>query len=415
MAIQNEKGVHEKVDIASMIEWLAAYGKTERGGVTRLLYSEEWLKAQQALKTKMDSVGFVTYFDRVGNLFGRLEGQEQPQSTILTGSHIDTVVEGGKYDGAYGVMASFLATKRLFELYGRPKKTIEIVSFCEEEGSRFPITFWGSRNVKGVYCLDDVEKMQDSEGVLFTQAMKDAGFDPLLYSSPARTDIEAFVEIHIEQGMVLEKNQNSLGIVSHIVGQRRFTITIIGESNHAGTTPMEYRKDALYMAAQFISFVTKKAKMMDKDLVATVGKMLVSPNVPNVIANKVTFSLDIRHYKEELLDLFCSEIFGHLNQKGKNAALEIDVMQWMDVKPVAMDEKMNAIVTEIAYENAISHQSIISGAGHDAQVLGSFCPTCLLFVPSKDGISHSPNEFTYTEDLEKGIEVLSELLYKLAY
>lgn len=415
MAIQKNEYIKEKEYIASMIEWLADYGKTKNQGVTRLLYSDDWLKAQQALKMKMDSAGFATYFDSVGNLFGRIEGREHPSTTVLTGSHIDTVVEGGKYDGAYGVIASFLAVKRLYELYGAPKKTIEVVSFCEEEGSRFPITFWGSRNVKGVYTIQDVQSLRDSEGISFVEAMRSAGFDPLVYTSPVRHDIESFVEVHIEQGIILEKNKNALGIVSHIVGQRRYSITITGESNHAGTTPMKYRKDALYIASNFISFLTNKAKEIDKDLVATVGKMAVSPNVPNVIVGEVTFSLDIRHYKEDILDIFCDEIFTYLENQERKWSIGAKVEQWMDVKPVAMDEKLSTMATEIAYNNEIPHQSIISGAGHDAQVFGSFCPTCLLFVPSKNGISHSPKEFTQAEDLEKGIEVLSELLYKLAY
>ncbi|MFD9626399.1 allantoate deiminase [Peribacillus muralis] len=410
-----EKSLDEKGDVAELIEWLASFGATENKGVSRLLYSKEWLSAQLAMKAEMDKEGLITYFDSVGNLFGRLEGTDSTSGTILTGSHIDTVTDGGKYDGAYGVIASFLAVKRLDRAYGRPRKTIEVVSFCEEEGSRFPITFWGSRNIQGVYDLDCVKDIEDTEGISFLEAMKQAGFDPDTYISPAREDIDRFVEIHIEQGMVLEKNQNPLGIVSHIVGQRRYTVKVVGESNHAGTTPMFYRKDAVSTASEFISFLTKKAKGMDPHLVATVGRLDVFPNVPNVIAGEVEFSLDIRHHEEVILDLFCKDIFSSFDGLAKEAGMKLEVSQWMDVKPVAMDMEMNQLASRIAEDKHIPYQNIISGAGHDAQVFGSFCPTCLLFVPSQGGISHSPKEFTSVPDLERGIDVLSEVLYKLAY
>lgn len=415
MAIQIEKFTYEKDNVASMIEWLASFGLTENNGVTRLLYSQDWVKAQHAVKMEMEKMGLQTYFDSVGNLFGRLEGTNPKSPTILTGSHIDTVIEGGKYDGAYGVIASFLAVQRLYQTYGPPRKTIEVVSFCEEEGSRFPLTFWGSRNIQGVYSLDQVKELTDSEGHSFLGAMKEAGFEPDTYVTPVRNDIERFVEIHIEQGMVLEKNQKTIGVVSHIVGQRRYTIRVLGESNHAGTTPMHYRKDAVSVTSEYIALLTKKAKEMDPHLVATVGKLDVLPNVPNVVAGEVVFSLDIRHHQEDVLDSYCQEIFSTFQSQADDMGIKLEISQWMDVLPVELNGEMNTLVREIAKEKNIPYQDIISGAGHDAQVFGSICPTCLLFIPSQGGISHSPMEFTNVEDLEKGIDVLSEILYTLAY
>ncbi|MBV7504462.1 allantoate deiminase [Bacillus sp. sid0103] len=398
-----------------MIEWLATIGKTENGGVTRLLYTPSWLEAQLALKKIMDQSNLHTYFDSVGNLFGRLPGTESNGKTILTGSHIDTVVDGGKYDGAYGIIASFIAVLRLFQSYGSPKKTIEVVSLCEEEGSRFPLTFWGSRNISGAYTLDLVKGVKDSEGIPFLEAMKQAGFDPVNYTPPIRDDVERFVEIHIEQGMILEKNQNQVGIVTHIVGQRRFTIHIHGESNHAGTTPMQYRKDAVSTAAHFISFLTEKAKATDPQLVATVGRLHVKPNVPNVVAGEVEFSLDIRHHQENIMDQYCHEIFTEFKRFSESLNMEVAITQWMDVKPVKMDEEMCDWAREIAERKNYRFQEMISGAGHDAQVFGTECATSLLFVPSQNGISHSPKEFTSLEELETGIALLTEVLYKLAY
>ncbi len=401
--------------VATWIEWLAHYGKTESDGVTRLLYTKAWTDAQHALKEKMDGIGLQSYFDSVGNLFGRLPGTTSDSKTILTGSHIDTVVDGGKYDGAYGIIASLLAVEKLLKTYGKPKKTIEVVSFCEEEGSRFPITFWGSRNVSDMYSLEDVVNVQDSEGISFTNAMTASGFSSEHYTSPARRDIEKFIEIHIEQGIVLEKNKKHIGIVSHIVGQRRFNITIQGVSNHAGTTPMNYRKDAIALAADFIHYTTNLASDSYSDLVATFGKLEAKPNVPNVISKEVQLSLDIRHYEQEALDEFCERIFTYLKDKAAYADFKLTIAKWMDVKPIAMSSDINKCIEEITSSRNIPYQYIISGAGHDSQVFGSICPTALLFVPSVDGISHSPQEYTKTEDLDKGIDVLTELLYKLAY
>jgi allantoate deiminase len=223
------------------------------------------------------------------------------------------------------------------------------------------------------------------------------------------------VEIHIEQGMILEKTNCQVGIVTHIVGQRRYTVQIMGESNHAGTTPMQYRKDAVSTASHFITYLTEKAKEVDPQLVATVGRFQVKPNVPNVVAGEVEFSLDIRHHQEEVITHYCNEIFAEFKRFSESLNMEVKIAQWMDVKPVKMDGEMCEWAREIADEKKYRYQELISGAGHDAQVFGTVCPTSLLFVPSHKGISHSPKEFTSIEDLETGIELLTELLYKLAY
>ncbi|MGG0718241.1 allantoate deiminase [Robertmurraya massiliosenegalensis] len=415
MAIQVGKQMYKENTVEEMIEWLAQFGKTETGGNTRLLFSKEWKEAQKALKDKMEAFQLATYFDSAGNLFGKLQGTESSSKSILTGSHIDTVRNGGKYDGAYGIIASLLATSRLFQAFGYPKKTIEVISLSEEEGSRFPLTFWGSRNINGAYNLENVKDLQDEEGISFLDAMKSAGFDPNQYTSSIRHDIERFIEIHIEQGMVLERNQNSIGVVSHIVGQRRYTVKVSGESNHAGTTPMFYRKDAVTTTSRLITYLTDKAKEFDSQLVATVGKINVKPNVPNVVAGVVEFSLDIRNHREDMLNRYCEDIFAEFERIATELEMNVQVSQWMDVKPIAMDKGMNRMVRQLASNKNISHQDIVSGAGHDAQVFATICPTTLLFVPSQKGISHSPQEFTKLEDLETGVELLTELLYKLAY
>ena len=400
-------------EVQDLVEWLAAFGGTSEGGVTRLLYSKEWVQAQTALKIKMEETGFRTYFDNVGNLFGQIEGAEN--EVILTGSHVDTVIQGGKYDGAYGIIASYLAVKRLVERFGKPKKTIEVVSLCEEEGSRFPLTYWGSKNIVGDYTPITIEGMKDKNGVPFKQAMTEAGFPFLEYKTKKRSDIQHFVEIHIEQGSVLEKSHMDLGLVSHIVGQKRFTITLTGESNHAGTTPMTERKDALVCAANSISELTAIAKAEYPSLRITTGQLIAKPNVPNVIAGNVNFTLDIRHHELAVLEAFCKRATQLLQQLAVKSGIEIEIDLWTDISPVPLNTKLHDELEKKLAAKGLKYTAMVSGAGHDAQVFGEYIPTTMLFVPSKNGISHSPLEYTDTSKLEIGVTVLMDYLYELAY
>lgn len=402
--------------IESLIEWLAQYGRTKEGGVTRLLYSDEWKQAQKALQQKMAVVGLKTYCDSVGNLFGRATGTQKPNEVILTGSHIDTVVQGGKYDGAYGVLASLIAVQRLLTNFGPPKKTIEVVSLCEEEGSRFPLTYWGSKNIVGEYDLSTIDGVVDSDNILFTDAMKRAGFPIENYQSTKRSDIAHFVEIHIEQGQILEKQKGQIGVVTHIVGQQRFLIKFIGQSNHAGTTEMFGRKDAMVSAANAITLLNALAyEKNDPKLRVTIGKIQAKPNVANVIAGEVSFTIDIRHHKQQVINQFVKEMYEILDKIDKKLNVSHTVERFATDEPVPLDYHMQKIVMNLAKKRGLKAMEMISGAGHDSQVFARTIPTTLLFVPSKDGISHSPLEFTTVEELENGIQILEDILYYLAY
>lgn len=402
-------------EIQQLVDWLAAFGATNEGGVTRLLYTKEWMQAQQAMKQKMIDSGMQAYFDSVGNLFGRIEGSQEKDSVILTGSHIDTVVQGGKYDGAYGILASFLAVKRLVEHYGQPKKTIEVVSLCEEEGSRFPLTYWGSKNMMADYSLKTVDRTTDKEGISFIQAMEEAGFPISAYNSKKRSDIKHFVEIHIEQGAVLEANHLDIGLVSHIVGQKRFTISLNGQSNHAGTTPMTERKDAMVCAANAISQLTALANSTSSSLRVTTGQILAKPNVPNVIAGNVQFTLDVRHHELQVLDAYCNQAMQLVQSLAEKSGIQCSIEKWTDVTPVGLDVTLHEAMKEKIAAKGLKYATMVSGAGHDAQVFGWHLSTTLLFVPSKNGISHSPLEYTSPEQLENGVSVLMDYLYRLAY
>lgn len=402
-------------NITSILEWLGQFGADPDGGISRFLYTEEWLAAQQALEEQMQNEGFQTHFDEIGNLFGRLKGSKYTNETILTGSHIDTVKNGGIYDGQYGIFASLLAVKYLKETYGQPLRNLEVVSLAEEEGSRFPYAFWGSKNLVGIARRHEVENINDFNGIPFTQAMHESGFDFRNEALEPRKDLKAFIEIHIEQGSVLEKEGKSIGVVGAIVGQKRYTIQITGESNHAGTTPMGYRKDAVHAASKMISTILDIAKEYGDPLVATVGKIQVSPNVVNVVPGQTLFTLDVRHTDKKLLDKYTREATNRMSDIAKEFYTEINIEKWMDADPVPMDEKIIEIIKKQCDENKLNYKMMHSGAGHDAQILAPFVPTGLLFVPSQNGISHNPKEFTDLEDLIQGVRALTNTLYELAY
>jgi allantoate deiminase len=400
-------------NLEEAIEWLASFGAEPEGGVTRTLYSPQWKEAQQALKGWMEEAGLLTNYDSIGNLFGKLPSTNPNAQTILIGSHVDTVKSGGKYDGAYGIIAGILALLHLRKHYGQPAINLEVVSFCEEEGSRFPVALWGSGMMTGIYSYKDIRDIKDSEGINFETAMMAAGFGLSEYR--VRNDIHTFIELHIEQGPTLEKVGKSIGIVKAIVGQKRFQITVNGESNHVGTTSMKWRRDALHGAVTMIHDLYEMAAEYDEDLVTSVGQLFVEPNVPNVIPNQVQFTVDARHPNESVLRSFCQQFTEKFEIHAKKHDLEIKVEVWHEVQPAQMDGKLNESIQSICISHTIPFHWMNSGAGHDAQLFARNCPTTILFVPSQGGISHSPLEYTSTEDLETGLEVLIQLLHQLAY
>ncbi|MDF2937651.1 MAG: allantoate amidohydrolase [Paenibacillaceae bacterium] len=402
-------------DIHHAIEWLAQFGQVPEGGVTRLLYTPAWQLAQQALETKMGQLGLAPYYDDCGNLYGRLPGTDRDAGVLLTGSHVDTVNSGGKFDGAYGILAGMLALQYLRETCGSPRRTIEVVSFCEEEGSRFPLTYWGSGNIAGRYSLGAVPEVADKEGVTLAGAMRQAGFGQNRYPLPERNDITEFIELHIEQGFVLEKENKTIGIVEGIVGQRRYTVRVKGTANHAGTTPMKYRHDALAGACAMVNWVEQRAQAEPEPFVSTVGQLEVLPNSSNVIPGQVSFTVDVRDSVEERLAAFCLELRQSMASIAGARDLCVEVEEWMNMAPVRMNPAMNAELAAICEAKRLPWRHMFSGAGHDTQVISRICPSTMLFVPSHKGISHSPLESSSTADLAAGAEVLAEWLYKRAY
>ena len=399
-------------EVMEIIEDLAGFGLDGKNGLTRLLFDPNWIKAQVYLQDKFIEKGLRPYFDEVGNLYGRLDGTSD--ETILTGSHIDTVISGGKLDGQFGIVAGLAAISYLNKTFGPPRKNLEVVSMAEEEGSRFPFTFWGSKNIAG--CIDPVEMehIKDIQGRSFAEVMTEAGFG-IKSAGQGRPDISAFIELHIEQGGVLERENIPIGIVEHIVGQMRYLITLEGEANHAGTTPMSYRKDALYGSARIIDRLIRKAIEYGEPLVATVGKMQVFPNTSNVVPAKVLFTLDIRHTDAQIMARYAQEVSRIVDDVAQDLAMTARIENYMNGKPVPMDKELVKRIRRQCELKGLHFKMMHSGAGHDAQIMAEKFPTALIFVPSQNGISHNPAEYTAPEHLEQGIKALIESLYALAY
>ncbi len=404
---------HFEQRLEEILERLASCSADEEG-VTRLLYTPEWLSGQQTVKEIMEQAGLEASFDEVGNLFGKLKGATE-RGSIMTGSHIDTVVNGGKYDGAYGIAAGIVALGYLKDQYGMPLRALEVVSLCEEEGSRFPMAYWGSGAITGERSFSQTAELTDKEGIFFAEAMADCGFGEGSGLSAKRRDIDAFIELHIEQGIVLESERKQVGIVNAIVGQRRFQVEVAGEANHAGTTPMDMRKDALEGAAAIISRLRHEAIALGPPLVATAGTIRISPNAPNVVPGYAVFTVDIRHADRTALESFCARFHEAASSLAGERGLGYRCREWFREDPVPMDKELSEKLMNICEDLKIEVKEMSSGAGHDAQMLARLCPSAMLFVPSRGGVSHSPQEYTSPRELAIGVLALTALLYQLGY
>ncbi|GAA3187597.1 M20 family metallo-hydrolase [Lentilactobacillus kefiri] len=382
-------------------------------GQNRLVYSPTWVSAQQqVIKWGLD-LGLQVSVDDFGTTYMDIPGTVHPDQVIAVGSHIDTVAQGGRFDGLYGVLGGLQAIEDLLETAGRPKKTIRLISFSEEEGSRFPDTFTGSKH----YTNQKVNlAMTDPDGISFENARKDAvgklNLPGVTHAKPGLPS--TFTELHIEQGPRLIDRQLQIGLVTAIVGQRRFTVTVKGIANHAGTTPMDERADALEMAVTLISELRSRAHELNKNLTFTVGEMHVSPNTSNVIPGFVTFSIDTRYSSENVLDKF-EHIINQVVEQNQTTNITSTVNRWAKSDVTHLDDQLLSANQKIADRLGFSSTQLASGAGHDSQIMAKVTRTTMIFVPSINGISHAPEENTSKEDLLRGVELLTESLRQQAY
>ena len=399
-------GAEYALDLCARI---AAYTDVP-GTITRLFLSPATREVHALLRAEMEALGMAVRVDAVGNLRGLYAGAETDVPVLLMGSHVDTVPDAGAYDGVLGV-ALALALVRL--LGGRRLHfAVEVIAFSEEEGIRFQRPFLGSRGLLGQLTAEDLA-LRDEDGVTFAQALREFGLD----SDGLRGDLLtpktfAFVEVHIEQGPVLESLDRRLGVVTSIVGQTRFALTFRGQANHAGTTPMPLRKDALAAAAAWIGFVETTAQNTP-GLVATVGSVRVTPGAANVIAGSAEVTLDVRHEEDEARGSAVKTLLHGAELTAKARGLELAMVQTSEQRAVAMDVDLRgSLMRAMDFVGEMTH-GMTSGAGHDAMILASRVPAAMLFVRSPGGISHHASEAVRVEDVDAALGVCGALLGQL--
>ncbi len=385
------------------INALGEFGTNPEGGVSRVAFSAADIAGRQYIMALMRQAGLEVRVDTAGNVIGRREGSEDGLPPIMFGSHIDSVPGGGNYDGDVGVIGAIEVAQLLSERGISLRHPIEVISFTDEEGGLV-----GSRAMIGKLS-DAAMDVVSHSGMTVRDGIRHVGGDPDRLDLAERKpgDIKAFIELHIEQGAILDEEEIDIGVVEGIVGIRWWDVTVEGFANHAGTTPMNRRWDAMVTAAELTLAINRIATELPGRQVATVGKIQAFPGAPNVIPGEVVMSLEIRDLDavkmQQVFDLVAAEA-GRIGDS-RNTPIrfqEIDVAS----PPAPTDEQMRRVIAASAEDLGLSFRLMPSGAGHDAQDMAMITPTGMIFVPSRDGISHSPREFTSAEDMANGATVL---------
>ncbi|MBU2957937.1 Zn-dependent hydrolase [Paracoccus sp. 1_MG-2023] len=406
--------VNEK-RVQAMIEDIAAFTASPGKGTTRLTYSPQHRDALDYLQGRMQEAGLATRIDAVGNLFGRLEGSDPSLAPVLVGSHIDSVPNGGAFDGPAGVVAGIETAFCLRDQGIRPRRPVEFVAMIEEEGGRFGGGLLGSRILTGQVGANTLGGMSDARGITLGQAME--GFGLNLADAPAavipKGGIHAFLELHIEQGPVLERTGDAVGIVTSIVALSQFEVRITGSAGHAGTTPMPGRRDALVASAGVIAGLPELCHGIDPRAVVTVGQLEVQPGGANVIPDAATFSIDMRAPDAATVKRIKTAIRARLSLLG-DAGFGVNVAELLSVPETPMSDEIRERLIAGAEGCGLAWRDMPSGAGHDAMVLSRIAPVGLIFVPSRGGISHTPEEWTDYDQLARGIEVVFRATKSLA-
>ena len=383
----------------------------EPGRITRRFLTPPVHAVHDYLRARMQELGMQVHVDAVGNLRGLWQTEDAGGKRLVMGSHIDTVPDAGAYDGVLGVVVALEWVRIAKEL--KFPVNIEVIAFSEEEGVRFGVPFIGSRAVAGRFD-EDILEAKDSDGVTLESAIRAFGLDPgQIGKAELDKDAVGFVEVHIEQGPVLESEGLSLAAVTAIVGQTRLTFEFIGHANHAGTTPMRLRRDALAAAAEWITKVEALALATD-GLVATVGKVVVEPNAGNVVPGVVKVSLDVRHAQDSARKQAIEKLIESAEAIAAQRSLTVKRTRQMDQPAVPMDERLTSFLADAIEAVGLPLKMMTSGAGHDAMVMAARVPTAMLFLRSPGGISHHPDEAVLEEDVEASLGVGRKFLERLA-
>ncbi|MGG3161958.1 hydantoinase/carbamoylase family amidase [Geobacillus stearothermophilus] len=393
---------------------LGEVGKKPSGGVTRLSFTAEERRAKDLVASYMREAGLFVYEDAAGNLIGRKEGANPDAPVVLVGSHLDSVYNGGCFDGPLGVLAGVEVVQTMNEHGVVTHYPIEVVAFTDEEGARFRFGMIGSRAMAETLPPEALE-CRDAEGISLAEAMKQAGLDPDRLPQAARKPgtVKAYVELHIEQGRVLEEAGLPVGIVTGIAGLIWVKFIIEGKAEHAGATPMSLRRDPMAAAAQIIAIIEEEARRTGTT-VGTVGQLHVYPGGINVIPERVEFVLDLRDLKAEVRDQVWNAIAARAETIAKERNVRLTTERLQEMAPVLCSEVVKQAAERACKQLGYPPFWLPSGAAHDGVQLAPICPIGMIFVRSQDGVSHSPAEWSTKEDCAVGAEVLYHTVWQLA-
>jgi len=391
---------------------MAKIGGLSGGGVERLTLSKEDKEARDLLMIWMRELGLKVSVDQVGNMYGEW-GNSKNAAPVYLGSHLDTVGNGGEYDGSLGVLAGLEAIQTCIENNIELSKPIGLINFTNEEGVRFTPDMMGSLALKGGIGVEKVMKIKSvDKQFIFGEELEKIGYKGTRKLSEFKAT--AYLELHIEQGPVLESEQLEIGVVEMVQGISWNEIYLTGQSNHAGTTPMHLRKDAGYVAASIIQYARQLTHEIGDRQVATVGMVEVEPNLINVVPGRVRLTVDLRNTDDLQLMEAEKKLIDFAKKIAAVEGVEIEINSLVRFQPVPFDDSLIALVEGSAKEMGYSYKRMPSGAGHDAQMMAAICPSTMIFIPSKNGISHSVKEYSSPEDIEKGANVLLGTAIRLA-
>lgn len=397
------------------LESLREFTATPGAGVTRLPFTKEAKEAVDYLKKQMEEIGLVVRIDNSGAVIGRLEGEDPNAPAILIGSHYDTVKSGGAYDGIAGVVAALEIARTVKESGSKLKYPLEVVATNDEEGIVYGVCFVSSKAMLGRWTIEELQSLKDSEGESIYEAIRRFGLDPDKIDD-CRIDpkkVKCFIEIHIEQGPVLDAKGIQLGLVDCIAGLQRYRVQMLGESNHAGSTPMDMRKDAVEAATKVVSCIPGWAREEGGGTVGTVGYFQVYPNALNTIANRVEWVLDCRSADKAKIDHVVAKMNAKLEEVSKETGVAYTVEQLVNILPGMMNPDLLDQLEESCKSAGYSYQRMLSGATHDTHLLSEEMDAVMVFIPSKNGVSHSPEESSKYEDLARAVDVVADTVLKL--